>query len=74
MLKNYLKIVFRTLQKNKVYASINILGLSLGIAASVLIVVFVADELSYDQFHPQSENLYRVDFSESLTVMNLTWP
>lgn len=66
MLKNYLKIVFRTLQKNKVYASINILGLSLGIAASVLIVVFVADELSYDQFHPQSENLYRVDFSGKL--------
>ncbi|MEN2281130.1 ABC transporter permease [Algoriphagus sp. SE2] len=66
MLKNYLKIVFRTLQKNKVYASINILGLSLGIAASVLIVVFVADELSYDQFHPQSENLYRVDFTGKL--------
>lgn len=66
MLRNYLKIVFRNLRNNKIHSAINILGLSLGIAASVLIVVFVADELSYDKFHPQSENLYRVDFTGKL--------
>lgn len=66
MLRNYLKIVFRNLRNNKIHSVINILGLSLGIAASVLIVVFVADELSYDKFHPQSENLYRVDFTGKL--------
>lgn len=66
MLNNYLKIAFRNLRNNKIYSTINILGLSLGIAASVLIVVFVADELSYDKFHPQSENLYRVDFTGKL--------
>lgn len=66
MLRNYLKIVFRNLRNNKIHSTINILGLSLGIAASVLIVVFVADEMSYDKFHPQSENLYRVDFTGKL--------
>ncbi|MDN3203317.1 ABC transporter permease [Algoriphagus sediminis] len=66
MLKNYLKIAFRNLRNNKIYSTINILGLSLGIAASVLIVVFIADELSYDKFHPQSENQYRVDFTGKL--------
>lgn len=66
MLRNYLKIAFRNLRNNKIYSTINILGLSLGIAASVLIVVFVGDELSYDKFHPQTENLYRVDFTGKL--------
>ncbi len=66
MLKNYLKIIFRNLRNNKIYSLINIFGLSLGIAASMLIVVFVADELSYDKFHPQIENLYRIDFTGKL--------
>ncbi|MFC3881760.1 ABC transporter permease [Algoriphagus namhaensis] len=66
MLRNYLKIAFRNLRNNKIHSTINILGLSLGMAASVLIVVFVADELSYDKFHPQSEHLYRVDFTGKL--------
>ena len=66
MLRNYLKIAFRNLRNNKIHSTINILGLSLGMAASVLIVVFVGDELSYDKFHPQTENLYRVDFTGKL--------
>ncbi len=60
MIKNYLKITFRNLVKNKIYSAINILGLSLGMAASILIIIYIVDELSYDKFHPQGELIYRV--------------
>jgi len=60
MLKSYLKITFRNLLKNKVYSGINILGLSLGMAASILIIIYIVDELSYDKFHPGGELIYRV--------------
>lgn len=60
MLKNYLKIAFRSLLKNKVYTAINILGLTVGLACCVLILLHVQDELSYDDFHPNKEQLYRV--------------
>lgn len=60
MFKNYLKIGFRNLWKYKVGTIINIIGLSTGIAAFVLIALFVKDELSYDQHHQHAENIYRV--------------
>ena len=60
MLKNYLKIAFRTLLRNKVYSFINIFGLSFGIACAMLILLFIKDELSFDQFHQQKEHLFRV--------------
>ncbi len=60
MFKNYLKIAFRNLQKQKFYAFINILGLSIGIAAGLMIVVYIADELSYDRFHAKADHIYRV--------------
>jgi putative ABC transport system permease protein len=61
MHKSYFKIAYRTLLKNKFYAGINILGLSLGMAASILIIIFIVDELSYDKFHPQGERIYRIN-------------
>ncbi|MBA4300507.1 MAG: hypothetical protein C0433_10460 [Cyclobacterium sp.] len=61
MLKSYFKITYRTLIKNKFYSAINILGLSLGMAASILIIIFIVDELSYDKFHPHGELTYRVN-------------
>ncbi len=60
MFKNYLKIAFRNLQKQKFYAFINILGLTIGIAASLLIIAYIADELSFDRFHEKADNIYRV--------------
>ncbi|WP_420583386.1 ABC transporter permease [Reichenbachiella sp.] len=60
MLKNYFKIALRTLIKNKTYALINILGLSVGITCASLILFYVEDELTYDQFHSQHENIYRI--------------
>jgi putative ABC transport system permease protein len=60
MFKNYLKIAFRNLLKNKSYTFINIFGLAMGIACCVLILLFVRDELSYDRFHEKGEGIYRV--------------
>lgn len=60
MFLNYLKITIRTLIKYKGYATINLLGLSLGLTAGVLILVYVLDELSYDRFHAKGDRIYRV--------------
>lgn len=60
MLKNYFKIVLRNIQRNKVYSFINIFGLACGMSASLLILLWVTDELKYDNFHQNSEQLYRV--------------
>jgi putative ABC transport system permease protein len=60
MLKNYFKIAIRSLVKQKVYSFINILGLTVGIASCLLIVLFVTNEFSYDNFHPNAERIYRV--------------
>ena len=59
MLKNYLMIAFRNLVRFKTYSLINILGLAVGIACCLLILLFVSDELSYDKFHKNFKNIYR---------------
>ncbi|OEK03845.1 hypothetical protein BFP97_12090 [Roseivirga sp. 4D4] len=60
MTGNHLKISYRNLKKNKVYASINILGLSIGIASVMLIAIYVNYETSYDKFFEASERTYRI--------------
>jgi len=60
MIKNYLKIAVRNLRRNKIFSFINILGLALGMTCSILIMLWVQDELSYDRFHAQADNLYRI--------------
>jgi len=60
MFKNYLKIAFRNLWKNKGYSFINIFGLAAGLACSLLIFLFVKDEVSYDRFNKDSDRIYRV--------------
>src|SRR6478735_3841865 len=60
MFKNYFIITLRNLFKNSVYSFINITGLAIGIACSVLILLWVFDELSYDRFHPKADRLYQV--------------
>jgi len=61
MLKNYFKIAFRTLLKNKGFTAINVLGLALGLAACLLIVFYVVDELSYDRYNTKAARIYRVN-------------
>ena len=60
MLWNYLKIAVRNLKKQKGYSIINISGLAIGMACCMLILLWVQDELSYDRFHENLDNIYRV--------------
>lgn len=59
MFKNYLKIAFRNLFKGKLFSLINLTGLSIGTAAVILIMLFVKNEWTYDQFHSKSDQIYR---------------
>jgi putative ABC transport system permease protein len=60
MIKNYLKIAWRNLMKNKTFSFINIAGLSIGMAACLLILQYVSFELNYDQFNKNAPDIYRV--------------
>jgi putative ABC transport system permease protein len=60
MFRNYLRTAIRNILRNRVYSFIKILGLSIGIAAGILIYLFVADELSFDKFHENGDRLFRV--------------
>ncbi len=61
MIKNYVKMAFRSLMKNKGFTFINIGGLALGLATCLLIVFYVFDELSYDRFNTKADRIYRVN-------------
>ena len=65
MYSNYFKIALRTLSRNKVFAFIHILGLTIGTAACLLIIQYVYFEKSYDTFHENAENIYRVPIEYS---------
>ena len=60
MFKNYVIVALRNIQRQKLYAFIKIFGLSIGIAASILIYLFIVDELSFDNFHKNSDQIFRV--------------
>jgi putative ABC transport system permease protein len=60
MFKNYLTVALRNLLRNKIYAFINIAGLSIGLACAMLIILYVKDEVSYDRFHKNANNIYRI--------------
>ena len=60
MIKNYLKIAFRNLRRNKSYALINTSGLAVGIGACLLLFLVIQFETSFDTFHSNKKNIYRV--------------
>ncbi len=66
MLQNYLKIAIRNLLRNKTFSAINVVGLALGIATCLIIMLFVYDELSYDRFNEKADRIYRVVFKASI--------
>lgn len=61
MIKNYLTVAFRNLRKQGFYSVINIAGLAVGIAACLIIMLFVLDELSYDKYNEKADRIYRVN-------------
>lgn len=60
MLKNLFTIAFRNIRKDKTYSAINILGLTIGITCSVFLLLYILNELSYDRYHKNADNIYRV--------------
>lgn len=66
MIRNYVKTAFRSFKNNKGVSVINVIGLSAGIAACMLIVIYVKDELSYDRYNTKAERIYRVTENVSL--------
>ncbi len=60
MIRNYIKIAFRSLAKNLTYSSINIVGLAVGLTAFIMIFLWIRDELSYDRFNAHADRLHRV--------------
>ena len=60
MLRNLVKIALRNLLKDKAYSAINILGLTIGITCSLFLLMYIMDELSYDRYHVNAKNIYRV--------------
>ncbi len=60
MFRNYFKVTYRNFIKQKVYSALNVSGLAIGLACSILIFIYINDELSYDKFHSKSDRIYRV--------------
>lgn len=79
MIKNYLKVAVRNILKYKFFSAINVLGLSIGMACCLFIFIYVTDELSYDQFHTDANNIYRVGLlgrmaGQEFNTSNSSWP
>ncbi len=73
MLRNFFIVAFRNLRKNSLYSVINISGLSIGIVCSLLILLWVADEMTYDKFIPKSDRLYQVWVNAEFDGRVNTW-
>jgi putative ABC transport system permease protein len=61
MIRNYFKVAYRNFLKGKLYSVINVTGLAIGITCTILISLYVADELSYDRFHSKADRIYRIN-------------
>ncbi|HEY5408176.1 MAG TPA: ABC transporter permease, partial [Ginsengibacter sp.] len=74
MFTNYLKIAWRNLIKNKAFSVINITGLAIGLSCFLLITSYVTDELSYDRFYPNAQNIYRINADVRFGGANMHMP
>ena len=79
MIRNYFKIALRNVLKHKFFSFINILGLSIGMMCCLFIFIYVSDELSYDKFHHQYQNIYRVGLigkigTQEINVSSTSYP
>jgi putative ABC transport system permease protein len=71
MIRNYLKVALRNILKYKFYSAINILGMTIGITACLLIIIYVSDELSYDRFHAKADRIYQVNLHGKIAGQDL---
>lgn len=73
MFKNYFKIAWRSLLKNKFYTIINISGLAVGLATGIMLLLWVQNELSYDKFHKDYKNIYQISSHFKFNGDDQTW-
>ncbi|MFC1898096.1 ABC transporter permease [Candidatus Cloacimonadota bacterium] len=71
MIKNYFKIAIRNLFRQKVFSAINIIGLAIGLACGILLSLWISDEISFDKFHENGKNIYRVLENQSYSSQNM---
>ena len=71
MFRNYLSVAIRNIFRNKLFSSVNILGLAFGMGSALLIFLWINDELRVDQFHERISRIYRVMENQQYTD---TWP
>jgi putative ABC transport system permease protein len=74
MFKNYLKVAFRSLNKNRAYAVINILGLAMGLTVTILVFLFIKDETSYDKHWDGYERIYRMGINVNMMGQKMEGP
>ncbi len=73
MIKNLITTAFRHILKNPGYSILNILGLSLGIASALFLIIYVSDEISYDRYHEKADRIYRVSSKITEPDDQFTW-
>ena len=73
MFHNYLITALRNFSRHKLYSFINIAGLTVGLTCAIFIILFVRDQLSYDRWIPDTENLYRVAHTTFVPGQPLMW-
>ena len=74
MFRNYIKTAWRNLVNKKFYSAINIIGLTIGLAVGMLILLWVQDELSFDRFNSKADQIYKVNASIGSGVSKQVWP
>ena len=74
MLHNYLRIALRNIRRQKFYAFINITGLTIGLVASLLIILYIIDEFSYDRFHKDAGRIYRINLMGRMSGQEFNSP
>src|SRR5438270_12191765 len=74
MLRNYFKVAFRNLWKNKTFSAINIIGLAVGLCSFLLIALYVLDEWSFDNYNQYADRIYRINSDIHFGGANLHMP
>ena len=73
MLKTWLKIAWRQLQKNRLFGTVNIVGLAIGLTVSLLLFLYVRHESSFDSYHSNGKNIYRLVFNAQMDDQSARW-
>ena len=70
MIRNYIKSAIRNIYKNKFYSILNMLGLTVGLAAFIFLFLHVNDEMSYDKYHEKASRIHRIESNFTIAGKN----